>query len=96
MTASGDKLNHPRVTKAYAISLIDTEKYDIDHELSVVTCKVRLFSGHREVGHAIVANSDLFEEQRGKAVARKKVIDKIIELEMYKLRDNLYKNKQGE
>lgn len=90
------KLRHPRVTKAYAESLIDVEKYHIDKELSVVICLVMLKSGQRFLGDAMVANCNLFEEQRGKGVARKKVINKIMESEMYVLRTKLYEeNQQG-
>ncbi|ARV76762.1 hypothetical protein PHABIO_131 [Pseudomonas phage Phabio] len=95
--ADGGKLAHPRVTKAYAISLIDVEKYIVDEELSIIVCFVRLKNGHRYIGDAIVANSDKFEDMRGKAVARNKVIDQIIADEMYVLRTKLYEStKKGE
>lgn len=83
-------LHYPRVTIAYANSLIDIEKYDVDHELCIVTCRVRLKNSHRFTGEAIVANSEHFDIDRGKSVARKKVIDKIMEAEMYLLRTRLY------
>lgn len=93
----GKNLIHPRVTKAYANSLIDIEKYIVDKELSVVICLVRLVNGHRYIGDAVVASSNLFEEERGKTVARKKVIDQIIADEMYVLRTKLHAlNKKGE
>lgn len=93
----GTKLIHPRVTKTYANSLIDIEKYIVDKELSVVICLVRLVNGHRYIGDAIVASNNLFEEERGKTVARKKVIDQIIADEMYVLRTKLHAlNKKGE
>jgi len=86
----GSMLRHPRVTKALAESLIDIERYHVDKDLSVVICLVKLKTGQRFIGDAIVANCDLFEEERGKGVARKKVINKIMESEMYVLRTKLY------
>lgn len=93
----GSTLHHPRITKAYANSLIVIEKYFVDHELSVVVCIVKLKNRHRLTADAIVANSDVFEQERGKNVARKKILEKIIEHEMYQLRTMLSnESKQGE
>lgn len=83
-------LHHPRVTRAYANALIDIEKYDIDRELCIVTCRVKLKNLQRFTADAIVANTKLFDVERGKSVARKKIIDKIIEAELYALRVKLY------
>lgn len=89
-STDGSTLRHPRVTKAYAESLIAVEKYHVDEELAVVICLVRLKTGQRTVGEAIVANTDMFDIERGKSVARKKVIKAIMESEMYVLRTKLY------
>lgn len=88
--SDGKQLSHPRVTKSYASNLIDKEHYHIDKELLIIVCLVRIKSGHRFVGEAIVANIDKFEQERGMKIARKKVIDQIIEREMYVLRAKLY------
>lgn len=90
MHGVGHQLHHPRVTKEYANSLIAIEKYDVDRELCIVTCRVMLHNKQRFTGEAIVANHELFNEERGKRVARNKVIEKIIEAELYVLRVKLY------
>lgn len=89
-STDGNTLRHPRVTKAYAESLIAVEKYHYDEELAVVICLVKLVNGQRAVGEAIVANPELFDLERGKSVARKKVIKEIMENEMYLLRSKLH------
>lgn len=95
--ANGDEpLRHPRITKAYARSLIDVEKIIIDHDMSVVICLVKLKSEHRVIGTAIVANRNTFEEARGTKIARDKVIDQIIQSEMYQLRSKIHEQKQKE
>lgn len=94
---NGDDLQrHPRITKAYARSLIDKEKIIIDAEMSVVICIVKLKNNHRLIGEAIVANRDTFDAERGTQIARDKVIEQIIQAEMYQLRTKLYEQKHKE
>lgn len=80
---------HPRITRAYAESLIKAEKIFADPEMSVVICVARLKNRHRVVGTAIVANQKLYDYDTGVAIARGKVIDQIIKDEMYVLRTKL-------
>lgn len=86
----------PRITKAYARGLIVKEKYIVDEEMCVVVYIARLKNNHRIVTKAIVANSNAFDPERGKAIAREKAIDEIIESEMYVLRSKLHENKMKE
>lgn len=87
---------YPRITKAYARSLIAKEQIIVDHEMSVVICIVKLTNKHRLVTDAIVANSSLFDPEKGTQIARDKMIEKIMELEMYQLRTHLYEQRQKE
>lgn len=80
----------PRITKNLAESLIDVERYHVDRDLLAVICLVKLKSGHLIIEDAIVANRNLFDEERGKREARKKVIKAIMNSEMYYLRKRLY------
>lgn len=87
------RVQFPRITKAYAKSLIVKERIVADNDLSVVICIVKLVNGHRVIGTAIVANSDIFDVARGTNIARAKVIEQIIDREMYVLRTNLNERK---
>lgn len=89
MNTSDDQLHHPRITRAYAKSLIVVEKITVESELSVVVIIVKLKNNQRVVGDAIVANPNTFDPDRGIHIAREKIIDKIIQLEMYLLRTKL-------
>ena len=94
---TGDDTNrHPRITKATAKALIAMEKIIIDTDMSVVICMVRLKNGQRCVAHAIVANHKTFDPERGTQIARAKIIEEIIQLEMYDLRKKLYDQKLKE
>lgn len=87
---------YPRITKAYARSLIDKEKIVADPEMCVVVCMVRLKNNHRLITEAIVANSDLFDAEKGTQIARDKMIAKIMDLEMYQLRTHLQEDRTKE
>ncbi len=80
---------HPRITRAYAESLIKAEKIFSDSDMSVVICVARLKNNHRVIGTAVVANQKLFDRDKGVTIARGKVIDQIIKDEMYVLRSKL-------
>lgn len=80
---------HPRITKAYAKSLIDVEKIIIDADMSVVVVMVKLKNKQRFVADAIVANTEIFDPERGTQIAREKIYRKIIDAEMYLLRTKL-------
>ncbi|BEG72728.1 hypothetical protein [Pseudomonas phage PA1C] len=90
-----DDLVHPRITKAYAKSLIVKEKIISDPEMLVTVCITKLRNGHRIVTDAIVANKAAFDSKRGVVVARRKAIEEIIRLELYLLRDKLYEHSKG-
>lgn len=96
MNTVDDVKRHPRITKAYAKSLIETEKIVVDHELSVVICIVRLKNNHRLVGTALVANHKTFDPDIGTKIARDKVLKQIIQDEMYVLRTKLSAHVQKE
>lgn len=87
---------HPRITKAYAKSLIVMEKIIVDADMSVVICMVKLKNNQRLIADAIVANMGTFDPERGTQIARDKIIKKIIELEMYQLRTKLSETKHKE
>lgn len=89
MVEHSDGCRHPRITKAYAKSLIVEEKSIIETSMSVVIYIVRLKNNHRFVGDAIVANPSAFEAEKGLAIAKAKVIDQIMKAEMYQLRTKL-------
>lgn len=91
-----DRVVFPRVTKAYAKSLIVKERMVVDHEMCIVVCMVKLVNGHRLTAEAIVANNSSFDPEKGETIAREKVIDKIINLEMYNLRSKLHEHKLKE
>jgi hypothetical protein len=93
MDTSDDTIRHPRITKATAKALIAMEKIIIDTDMSVVICMVRLTNGQRLVADAIVANYKTFDPERGTQIARAKIIDEIIRLEMYDLRKKLHEQK---
>lgn len=84
------ELVHPRITRAYAKSLIEFERLISDPEMLITVYMVRLKNGHRIVTDAIVANKELFDSKRGESVAKKKAIDQIIKDELYLLRDKLH------
>lgn len=86
----------PRITKAYAKSLIASEKIIVVEEMSVVLCVVKLVNEHRLVADAIVANCNTFNAERGANIARAKIIEKIIDREMYLLRTKLHEQRLEE
>lgn len=86
----------PRITKAYAKSLIAKERIIVDEEMSVVICIVKLTNEHRLVAEAIVANCNIFNAARGTAIVRAKIIEKIIDREMYLLRAKLHEQRLAE
>ena len=96
MNTSDDPTRHPRITKATAKALIALEKVIIDTDMSMVVIMVRLTNGQRLLGEAIVANHERFDPERGTQIARAKIIDQIIKLEMYDLRKKLYDQKLKE
>lgn len=85
---------YPRITKAYARSLIKKEKIIIDHEMSIVIYIVKLINEHRLLTEAIVANKGLFDPDKGTEIAREKMLTKIIELEMYQMRSCIHEQRQ--
>lgn len=87
---------YPRITKGYAKSLIAKEQIIINAEMCVVICIVRLNNGHRLVTHAIVANSGLFDADKGTQIAREKMINTIMDLEMYQMRTRLQEERTKE
>lgn len=93
---SVDKSVYPRITKSYARSLIKKEQIVIDHEMSVVICIVKLVNNHRLITDAIVANSSLFDPDKGTQIAREKMIERIMELEMYQMRTHLHEQRLKE
>jgi hypothetical protein len=96
MDTSDDNPRHPRITKATAKALIAMEKIIIDTDMSVVVVMVRLKNGERLVADAIVANYKTFDPERGTQIARAKIINEIIRLEMYDLRKKLHADKLKE
>lgn len=82
-------LIYPRITRAYAESLIVKERIVVDKELLITVYMVQLKNGHRLVKDAIVANKELFDEGKGIDVAKRKVIDEIISNELYQMRTKL-------
>lgn len=96
MDTGNDRLSHPRITKAYAKSLIAVEKITVDTDLSVVVIIVKLKNEQRFVADAIVANQNTFDPNRGIQIARDKIIDQIVRAEMYQLRTKLSEQKLKE
>lgn len=90
-----DDLAYPRITKAYAKSLIEKEKIISDPEMLVTVCITKLKNGRRIVTDAIVANKAAFDSKRGIVVARRKAIDEIIRLELYLLCSKLHEQSKG-
>lgn len=90
------RLVYPRITKAYAKSLIAKEKIIADPEMCIVVCIVQLKNEHRLITDAIVANSGLFDAEKGTQIARDKMINKIMDLEMYQLRTHLHEDRMKE
>ena len=72
------------------------EKVIIDTDMSVVVILVKLTNGQRLIGEAIVANHERFDPVRGTQIARAKIINEIIRLEMYDLRKKLHDQKLKE
>lgn len=87
------RLMYPRITKGYAKSLIAQEQIIVNAEMCVVICIVKLTNGHRLITDAIVANSGVFNADKGTQIAREKMIDKIMDLEMYQLRTRLQEDR---
>lgn len=96
MNTSDDQTRHPRITRATAKALIAMEKVIIDTDMSMVVIMVKLVNGQRVLGEAIVANHERFDPERGTQIARDKIIDEIIRLEMYDLRKKLHAQKLKE
>lgn len=87
---------YPRITKSYAKSLIAEEKIIIDVDMCVVICIAKLVNDHRLITHAIVANSGLFDADKGTQIARDKMLDVIMDLEMYQMRTCLQEERSKE
>lgn len=87
---------YPRITKGYAKSLIAEEEIIACPKMCVVVCMVRLTNGHRLLTDAIVANSGLFDPDKGTQIAREKMINKIMDLEMYQMRTRLTEERTKE
>lgn len=96
MDNGDDTQRLPRITKAYAKSLIAMERIVVDTDMSVVIVMVKLKNRQRFVADAIVANTEIFDPERGTQIAREKIYRKIIDAEMYQLRTKLHEQKNKE
>lgn len=96
MDQRAEQQRYPRITRNYAKSLIVKERIFIDDEMSVVICVAVLQNEQRVVGTALVANKNTFDPKIGTAIARGKVIDQIIQSELYQLRTLLHSQKLKE
>jgi len=96
MESHGPRAVLPRITKAYARSLISKERIVVDEDMCIVICMVKLKNEHRLVAEAIVANNLTFNVERGTKIARAKIIEKIIDREMYLLRAKLQEQREAE
>jgi hypothetical protein len=73
----------PRITKAYVSSLIIDEQVRYIVETRTTVCSVRLVNGRTVTETATCGWDKQFDPIKGRTVARKKVLDKIIDYEQY-------------
>lgn len=70
-------------------SHIDAQVADVEYQIFfgiVTVCVIRLVNGFSVVGHSAPISEDNFNEEMGKKIAYEKAIDKVWELEGYRVK----------
>jgi len=85
---TGQPSTAPRVTVEQIQGVIKTEAYHFNGLLAV--CFLTLANGFVVLGQSACASPDLFDEKKGRELARKDAENKIWPLEGYLLKQRLY------
>lgn len=88
LTARG--LNAPRITPADIDATIVAEQYHVFPGSTLTVCCLTLRNGFTVTGESAAASPENFNEEVGRAIARRNARDKIWSLEGYLLRERLH------
>jgi len=86
-------LNAPRIKPEDVLAAIDSETYTITPSGRTTICELTLTNGFTVRGESSVVSMANFDEAIGRSEARKKAIDKVWELEGYRLMQKLYEQR---
>jgi len=83
----------PRIKPEDVLAAIDSETYTITPSGRTTICELTLTNGFTVRGESSCVSMDNFDEAIGRTEARKKAIDKVWELEGYRLMQKLYEQR---
>jgi hypothetical protein len=83
----------PRIKPEDVLAAIDSETYTITPSGRTTICELTLTNGFTVRGESSVVSMENFDEAIGRTEARKKAIDKVWELEGYRLMQKLYEQR---
>jgi hypothetical protein len=89
-------LNAPRLTPEAIDATIVDEDYHQFPGTTVTVCCLTLVNGYNVVGESAAASPENFDEEVGRAIARRNARDKIWSLEGYLLKQSLFAEKLRE
>lgn len=85
-------LNAPRLTPDAIDAAISGEAYHVFEGTTLTVCCLTLRNGYTVIGESAAASPENFDEEVGRAIARRNARDKIWALEGYLLREKLSAN----
>lgn len=89
------KLRAPKLTLSYLESLIESEDYHHFPNTGVTVCCLILKNDYTITEDVVCANRKLFDPVKGKAQAKRKAIQRLMEHEYYLLRHLLTEQQHG-